>query len=138
MEAGATTLMPEQPVGFGLGLGDGLGLGEGDGLGLGLGEGLGLGLGEGVGLGLGVGEGLGLDEGVGLGLGLGEGLGLGLGEGLGLGAATTNDVEVSLVPDTVRATAVTTWEPVARLEASRGLASSFVPPLKSHGAILSI
>jgi hypothetical protein len=42
-------------------------------------------------------------EGLGLGLGLGEGLGL----GLGLGAATTNDVEVSLVPDGLTATAVT-------------------------------
>jgi hypothetical protein len=65
IDAGATTLIPEQPEGLGLGLG--------------------------------------LGEGLGLGLGLGEGLGL----GLGLGAATTNDVEVSLVPDGLTATAVT-------------------------------
>lgn len=79
-------------------------------------------------------------DGLGLGLGLGDGLGLGLGLGLGvgLGLPTTNGAEVSLVPEALTATAVTTCDPTASPETSKRLARNVDPPLKSHGAVLSV
>jgi hypothetical protein len=50
-------LVAAQPVGLGVGDGDGVGVGVGDGVGVGVGDGVAVGVGDGVGLGVGVGVG---------------------------------------------------------------------------------